>query len=144
MRRIPALVQRPPDMTDSSTVSRYKSRMGWRRVLNAWRYSMQGLGAAIRHEAAFRQELMLAIVLLPAAFWLGRNLLETLLLLIVVFVVLIVELLNTAVEAVADAVSLETHSLIGRGKDIGSAAVLLSFAMLVLVWGGVILDRFIL
>lgn len=118
--------------------------MGWRRVLNAWRYSMQGLSAAIRHEAAFRQELMLAIVLLPAAFWLGRNLLETLLLLIVVFVVLIVELLNTAVEAVADAVSLETHSLIGRGKDIGSAAVLLSFAMLVLVWGGVLLDRFIL
>ncbi len=116
--------------------------MGIRRVFNAWRYSMQGLVAAIRYEAAFRQELILAVVLVPAAFWLGRNILEVLLLLVVVFIMLITELLNSAMEAVADAVSLELHPLIGRAKDIGSAAVWLSFVMLVVVWGCVALNRY--
>jgi len=116
--------------------------MGIRRVFNAWRYSMQGLAAATRYEASFRQELILAMVLVPAAFWLGRNMLEVVILLISVFVVLITELLNSAMEAVADAVSVELHPLIGRAKDIGSAAVWLSFVMLLLVWISIALDRF--
>lgn len=116
--------------------------MGLRRVANAWRYSMQGLGAAIRHEAAFRQELILAGILVPAAFWLGRDLIQILLLLISVFVVLITELLNSALETVADSVSLERHPLIGRAKDIGSAAVWVAFLMLFVVWGGVAINRF--
>lgn len=116
--------------------------MGVRRVFNAWRYSMQGLAAAMRYEAAFRQELILAIVLVPMAFWLGRNLLEVALLLVVVFVMLITELLNSALEALADSVSMELNPLIGRAKDIGSAAVWLSLMMLVVVWVCVALDRY--
>lgn len=103
---------------------------------------MQGLDAAIRHEASFRQELLLAVVLVPAAFWLGRDLIQILLLLMAVFVVLITELLNSAMEAVADAVSLDRHPLIGRAKDIGSAAVWVAFLMLFVVWGGVAIHRF--
>lgn len=103
---------------------------------------MQGLVAATRYEASFRQELILAMVLVPTAFWLGRDMLEVLVLLLAVFVVLITELLNSAMEAVADSVSLELHPLIGRAKDIGSAAVWLSFVMLVLIWSSIALDRF--
>lgn len=113
------------------------------RIFKAWRYSMQGLSAAIRHEAAFRQELILAVVLVPCAFALGRNIIEITLLLAAILIVLITELLNSAIEAVADAVSLEIHPLIGRAKDIGSAAVWLAFLLLLLIWGGVALSRFL-
>lgn len=123
--------------------SPFKSVRGLRRVFNAWRYSMQGLAAATRHEAAFRQELLLAAVLVPAAFFVGRSLIEVLLLLGTVFVVLIAELLNSALETLADAVSVEHHPLIGRAKDIGSAAVWLSLALLALVWVAVLWDRFV-
>ncbi|MBU4612255.1 diacylglycerol kinase [Achromobacter sp. GG226] len=125
------------------TSSPFKSVRGVRRVFNAWRYSMQGLAAATRHEAAFRQELLLAAVLVPAAFFVGRSLIEILLLLGTVFVVLIAELLNSALETLADAVSVEHHPLIGRAKDIGSAAVWLSLALLTLVWAAVLWDRFV-
>lgn len=114
--------------------SPYKSTGGFKRVANAVRYSMQGLVAALRYESAFRQELMLAAVLTPAAFWVGQNAGQILLLVGSLVLVLIVELLNSAIEAVADAVSLETNQLIGRAKDLGSAAVFLSLLLCAMVW----------
>jgi len=114
--------------------SPYKSTGGFKRVANAARYSMQGLVAALRYESAFRQELMLAAVLAPAAFWVGQNAGQILLLIGSMVLVLIVELLNSAIEAVADAVSLETNQLIGRAKDLGSAAVFLSLLLCAMVW----------
>ncbi len=102
--------------------------------MNAARYSLQGLAAAVRYEAAFRQELMLVLILLPVAFWVGQTPLQVMLLLICLIGVLIIELLNSAIEAVADAVSLEVNPLIGRAKDLGSAAVLLSLLLAGGVW----------
>jgi len=114
--------------------SPYKSIGGFKRVANAARYSMQGLVAALRYESAFRQELLLAAILTPAAFWVGQNAAQILLLVGSLVLVLIVELLNSAIEAVADAVSLETNQLIGRAKDLGSAAVFLSLLLCAIVW----------
>jgi len=118
--------------------SSHKSKGGPARVINALRYSIRGLASAFRHEAAFRQELTLAVVLLPLALWVGRNLFETVLLIGALVFVLVVELLNSALEAVADSVTLEDHPLIERGKDLGSAAVLLSIILAALIWAGVI------
>lgn len=106
-------------------------------------YSYKGLKAAVRYEAAFRQELALAVILAPCAFFLGRNTGETILLIGVVLMVLVVELLNSAIEAVADAVSLESHPLLGRAKDLGSAAVFVAFATAFLVWVSLIVLRVI-
>ena len=114
--------------------SPYKSIGGFKRVANAARYSMQGLVAALRYESAFRQELLLAAVLTPSAFWVGQNAGQILLLIGSLVLVLIVELLNSAIEAVADAVSLETNQLLGRAKDLGSAAVFLSLLLCGAVW----------
>jgi len=123
--------------------SPYKSRGGLGRVLNALRYSLQGLRAAIRYEAAFRQELALAVLLIPAAFWLGRSTDEVFILIVSVVMVLVVELLNSAVEALADALSVETHPLLGRAKDLGSAAVMLSLLFTVAVWVAVAISRYL-
>ena len=120
----------------------YKSVGGIGRVFKALRYSMQGLRAALRFEAAFRQEAELALIMIPAAFFLGRNALEILLLIAVVVLVLIVELLNSAMEAVADAITTDTHPLIGRAKDIGSAAVLLALLLAGGTWATVAWLRF--
>ena len=120
----------------------YKSVGGIGRVFKALRYSMQGLRAALRFEAAFRQEAALALIMIPAAFFLGRNALEILLLIAVVVLVLIVELLNSAMEAVADAITTDTHPLIGRAKDIGSAAVLLALLLAGGTWATVAWLRF--
>lgn len=106
-------------------------------------YSYKGLKAAVRYEAAFRQELALAVVLAPCAFFLGRNAFEVLLLIGVVLVVLVVELLNSAIEALADAVSLESNPLLGRAKDLGSAAVFVAFATAFVVWVSLIVTRVI-
>lgn len=114
--------------------SPFKSRGGPARLVNALRYSMQGLGAALKHEAAFRQELLLCLVLIPVAIWAGNTLAEQLLLIATLFFVLIVELLNSALEAVADSVTLEQHPLIGRAKDLGSAAVMLAIIGAAIVW----------
>jgi diacylglycerol kinase (ATP) len=110
---------------------------GIRRILHATRYSAQGFLHAWRHEAAFRQELVLILVLLPLAHWLGRNLLEVLLLVGTCFIVLIVELLNSAVEATVDRVGQEHHELSGRAKDLGSAAVFLSLLLMCVTWAAV-------
>lgn len=114
---------------------------GLKRIRNALFYSLAGFRAAWRHEAAFRQEAMLTILLLPAAWWLARTPLELALLVGSCLLVLIVELLNSALEALTDRVGLERHELSGRAKDLGSAAVLLSLVLVGCVWGGVAAAR---
>ena len=110
-------------------------RTGISRVFHAAKYSWQGLKATFKHEAAFRQELALAVILIPLAVWLTRDPVELSLLIGSVFLVLIVELLNSAVEAVVDRFGGEMHKLSGRAKDIGSAAVLLSLINSIIIWG---------
>jgi diacylglycerol kinase (ATP) len=114
--------------------SPHKGKTGLRRVINATRYSISGLTAAARHEDAFRQELILAAVLVPLGLWLGKTGVERALLVGSVLLVLIVELLNSAVEATVDRVSLDDHSLAKRAKDIGSAAVMLSLVNVAAIW----------
>lgn len=112
----------------------HKGRTGLSRIVHATGYSAQGLSAAVRHESAFRQELLLAVVMLPAALWLGRSWVETVLLAGTVLLVLIVELLNSGIEAAIDRISLERHPLSGLAKDLGSAAVLIALLLAGLVW----------
>ena len=119
----------------------HKGRTGFDRVVHAFGYSMQGLGAAWRGESAFRQESVLALLMLPAAFWLGRNALEVALLTGAVLLVLVVELLNSAIEAVVDRISFDLHDLSKRAKDYGSAAVLISLLWCGSVWASVIYQR---
>jgi diacylglycerol kinase (ATP) len=116
---------------------------GLRRILRATQYSALGLSAAWKHEAAFRQELALVVVLLPAAIWLGQTALERALLITCLLVVLIVELLNSAIEAAIDRHGEELHELSGRAKDMGSAAVFVSLVLVVVVWGLVAAERFL-
>ncbi|MBV6272367.1 diacylglycerol kinase [Alcaligenaceae bacterium CGII-47] len=117
-----------------SKSSPYKSTGGLGRIVRALRYSLQGLGAAWHNEAAFRQELALVVILTPLGLWLGASVIERLLLVSVLAFVLIVELLNSAIEALADAISTDHHPLLGRAKDIGSAAVLLSLLLAGATW----------
>ncbi|WP_298012692.1 diacylglycerol kinase [uncultured Castellaniella sp.] len=121
--------------------SPYKSTGGLIRIVRAFGYSLQGLGAAWRHEAAFRQETLLAVVLIPLGLWLGDTVMERLLLAGVLVAVLIVELLNSAIEALADAISTDHHPLLGRAKDIGSAAVLLMLLLAGAAWACVLIPR---
>ena len=114
--------------------SPFKGKTGLRRLINAFGYSMDGLSAAYKNEDAFRQELRLALVLIPLAAYLGRTGIERAVMIACVFLVVIVELLNSSVEATVDRISLDHHLLAKRAKDIGSAAVLLSLLNLVVVW----------
>ena len=107
---------------------------GIRRLLNATRYSLAGLAAAARNETAFQQELVLAAILVPLGLWLGANGLERALLAGSVLLVLIVELVNSAIEAAIDRVSQDEHALSKRAKDLGSAAVMLTLANAAAVW----------
>lgn len=107
---------------------------GVRRLLDATRYSLAGLAAAARGEAAFRQELLLAAVAVPLGLALGKNGVERALLVGSVLLVLVVELVNSAIEAAVDRVSREPHALAGRAKDLGSAAVMLALACAAVVW----------
>ena len=128
-------------MMSRQGVSSYKSVGGIARIYNAFRYSVLGLRAALVHEAAFRQELLLVVLLTPMALWLGRTPAEVAMLLGVLAMVLIVELINSAIEALADAISLEHHALLGRAKDIGSAAVMLSLLTAFGIWAAVLFER---
>lgn len=119
--------------------SPFKGKTGWRRLWNALHYSLDGLRAACAHEDAFRQELLLALAMLPLAFWLTSGGVGRALLVGSVLLVLIVELLNSALEAAVDHTSLERHPLAKRAKDIGSAAVLLSLLNVALTWACVLL-----
>ena len=121
----------------------HKMRTGIDRVWHAFGYSIQGLQAALRFESAFRQEAALALVMLPASFWLGRNWIEVALLAGSVLLVMIVELLNSAIEAVVDRVSLDLHELAKRAKDYGSAAVLFALLWCGGVWATVIWQRWV-
>lgn len=116
---------------------------GFQRILNAINYSWLGIKASWRTESAFREEIILGIILFPAAFWLGETLTQTAILIIPLFIVLIVELLNTAIEHVVNRVGLEQHELSGRAKDAASAAVFLSNLLTISVWMLVALDRFV-
>jgi diacylglycerol kinase (ATP) len=110
---------------------------GLTRLIKATGFSMRGLHAAFKYEAAFRQELLLCVILLPAAFWVGENAVEWALLVGSLLLVLIVELCNSAVEAVVDRVGSEHHDLSGRAKDIGSAAVFVSLVNVAVVWASI-------
>jgi diacylglycerol kinase (ATP) len=132
---------KPPELgLDPENESPFKGKTGLRRVWNAFNYSMAGLKAAYLCEDAFRQEVWLAILLIPLALalpvpWLGRGMMIG-----SVLFVLVVELLNSAVEAVVDRISLENHRLAKRAKDIGSAAVLISLLAVLAVWTCVLME----
>ena len=113
----------------------YKSKSGLTRIWRAFFYSMAGFSAALKHEHAFRQELFLALLFLPVAVLLPLTLGERSLLIATLLLVLVVELLNSAVEAVVDRVSLDNNDLSKRAKDLGSAAVFLSCMIVLVVWG---------
>ena len=124
-----------------SAESPHKGKTGLARVWNAFLYSLAGLSAAFRHEDAFRQEVFLAAILVPAALFLPANGVGKALMVASVLLVLMVELLNSAVEATVDRVSLEDHRLAKRAKDFASAAVMMSLATVGLVWLAVLLPR---
>jgi diacylglycerol kinase (ATP) len=115
---------------------------GFQRIINATGYSLAGLKAAWRDEAAFRQEVLLLAVLLPAALWLGSDMIQRTLLIGSLLLVLIVELLNSAVEAAIDRIGPERHALSGRAKDFGSAAVMISLMGAALTWAAIAWERF--
>jgi diacylglycerol kinase (ATP) len=118
---------------DSAAVDRYKPR-GMTRLVRALASSLRGLRGAYREEAAFRQELAFAVIVIPLGLWLGHGATERVLLTAPVVLILIVELLNSAIEATVDRIGFERHALAGLAKDIGSAAVLMSFVLLAVVW----------
>ena len=107
---------------------------GFTRMFRAFGASMQGLSGAFREEAAFRQELALALLVIPLGLWLGQSGVERALLIAPMFLVLVVELINSAIETTVDRIGLERHKLSGLAKDIGSAAVLMSLLLLAVVW----------
>jgi len=111
---------------------------GLKRILMAAMYSWQGIKSAFKNEEAFRQESLLALILMPLALWLGETRVEIALMIASVFLVLIVEVLNSAIEAIVDRVGSDFHELSGRAKDMGSAAVLLALLNVVFVWGVVL------
>lgn len=112
---------------------------GVRRLVLAFVNSWQGFKGAFRSEAAFRQEVALAVVLIPLGVWLGKTPIEKALMVSSVLLILIVELLNTGIETVVDRIGLERHELSGLAKDVGSTAVLLSFGVLAVIWGCILL-----
>ncbi len=130
----------PPSQMPDATVNPQKHRRGLSRVWHATGYSIAGLRAGW-HETAFRQEAVASFVLIPVAFWLGRNWVETILLAGTVVLVMVVELLNTGIETAIDRIGPEWHDLSKRAKDMGSAAVLLSLLLCALTWGLALLQR---
>ena len=107
---------------------------GFKRIYNATGYSLAGLVATYKNEAAFRQELFLVAILAPIAIWLGEGMIEKVLLISSLMLILIVELINSAIESTIDRIGREQHELSGRAKDIGSAAVALSLINAVVIW----------
>jgi len=117
----------------------HKGKTGLQRIWKAFGYSLDGLRAAYQHEAAFRQEIYLSALLIPLALWLPTSHIGKALMIGSVLLVIIVELINSAIEAIVDRISLEQHELAKRAKDIGSAAVLVSLINVLLVWSQVLL-----
>jgi diacylglycerol kinase (ATP) len=125
---------------DGTVVDRYKPR-GATRLLRALGASWRGLSGAFREEAAFRQELAFAALVIPVGLWLGHTGVERALLVGAVLLILVVELINSAIEATVDRIGFERHALAGLAKDIGSAAVFMSFVLFGVVWLLVLLGR---
>jgi diacylglycerol kinase (ATP) len=125
---------------NGAAIDRYKPR-GLTRVLRAVGASLHGLAGAFREEAAFRQELAFAVLVIPLGLWLGHGGIERAMLIGPMLLILIVELLNSAIEATVDRIGFERHALAGLAKDIGAAAVLMSFVLLTAVWLLVLLGR---
>ena len=107
---------------------------GFKRIIAATQYSWRGLRAAYKHEAAFREELWASVILIPLGFWLGQNGVEKALLIGTVLLLPLVEILNSAIEAVVDRIGEGHHELSGRAKDMGSAAVAIAILLLIVVW----------
>ncbi|MCB1799020.1 MAG: diacylglycerol kinase [Gammaproteobacteria bacterium] len=122
-------------------MSEYNATGGLTRIIRAFGYSFQGFRACYRHEAAFRQEALVAAALLPLGLWLGDSGAERSLLVGSWLLVMVVELLNSAIEATVDRFGPEHHKLSGRAKDIGSASVFLAISLAVLVWGLILIPR---
>ena len=120
--------------------SPYKGKTGLRRLMNAFGYSLAGFRAAYKHEDAFRQEVLLAIILIPLAIWLPVGFIGKALMTGSVLLVIIIELLNSGIEATVDRISLDSHDLAKRAKDIGSAAVLVSLINVVVIWALVLMS----
>ena len=116
----------------------FKQKTGFKRIYNAFFYSVAGLTSAWKNEAAFRQESVIAIVLIPMAFWLGQSASQIALLIMPIFIVLIVELLNSAIETTIDRISGEHHTLSKQAKDMASAAVFISLMLFAIIWSLVI------
>jgi diacylglycerol kinase (ATP) len=114
--------------------SPYKGKTGIKRLANAFKYSVAGTLAAFKHEDAFRQEVILSIVLIPLAIYLGETTTEQALMIASVLLIIIVELLNSSVEATVDRISVKRHKLAKRAKDIGSAAVFFSLVNASVIW----------
>lgn len=114
--------------------SPYKGKTGIKRLLNAFKYSVAGTLAAFKHEDAFRQEVILSIVLIPLAIYLGQSPIEQALMIASILLIIIVELLNSSVEATVDRISVKRHKLAKRAKDIGSAAVFFSLVNAAVIW----------
>lgn len=127
----------------NTLITMANSTTGLTRIIKATGYSFKGLKSAFQHEAAFRQELLLVLLMSPFALWLGNSAAEKAVLLISLFIVLIAELLNSAIEAIVDRVGLEYHELSGRAKDIGSAAVFIALTQVAVIWSLIILPRFL-
>ena len=138
---VPASASPPPHSPIDEPVNPQKNRKGLSRVWHATGYSVAGLRAGW-HETAFRQEAIASIVLIPAAFWLGRSWVETVLLAGTVILIMIVELLNTGIETAIDRIGPEWHDLSKRAKDMGSAAVLLSLLLCAGTWALALFQRF--
>lgn len=120
----------------------YKGKTGLKRLLNAYSYSCSGLKEAFQNENAFRQEVLLAVILLPLAFWVSDEAIWRALMVGNVLLLLIVELLNSAIEAAVDRISLEDHHLSKRAKDIGSAAVFICILNLITIWTLALLGKY--
>ena len=114
--------------------SPYKGKTGIKRLLNAFKYSVAGTLAAFKHEDAFRQEVILSIILIPLAIYLGQTTIEQALMITSILLIIIVELLNSSVEATVDRISVKRHKLSKRAKDIGSAAVFFSLINAAVIW----------
>lgn len=112
----------------------YYSEKGLKRFINAFIFSFAGFKAAWTHEEAFKQEVVVFFVAIPLAIWIGENNIEKLLLIASVVLVMVIELLNSAIEAIVDRVGVEYHELAGRAKDMGSAAVMLSILLAMATW----------
>lgn len=123
-------------------VSEFKSKSGVKRIFSAFFYSIDGFTSAWKHEHSFRQELVLVVIGAVIALLLPVSAFEKLMMIVVLMLILVVELLNSAIEAVVDRVSLERHTLSKNAKDFGSAAVLLTFLIAVATWAVVLFNRF--